>query len=306
MRTRPLVACFVLSAAFASAREARADDVPAYAKLPVGQLSAPPTNTRKGVGARESVPGVFVVRAQNGVTVTADAAVAGDVRRNGSFELTTSSCVAEVEGRLESEGGDPGAAEWSENLRSDARAFTRTDSTPFGGVTAFHMERLVDHDGSPSLEYMDFWVDPRTHGVRMITKGALPLKLVASPGFGIQVFAARDERPDGKRFVQFVVSRTSVEASTDLRMSATRLDGQSVQALGCAHQRVAVPVERYGDGVTILAPVRLPERRDHDDSRLRDMRVHVSVSQTARDKEPLVAVSAGWSGREQIDRGAEH
>ena len=41
------------------------------------------------------------------------------------------------------------------------------------------------------------------------------------------------------------------------------------------------------------------------ESRNRDMQIHLSVSQSARDKEPLLAVSFGWAGRESVIRSTE-
>ena len=41
------------------------------------------------------------------------------------------------------------------------------------------------------------------------------------------------------------------------------------------------------------------------ESRTRDMQIHLSVSQTAREKEPLLAVSFGWAGRESVRRETE-
>jgi len=41
------------------------------------------------------------------------------------------------------------------------------------------------------------------------------------------------------------------------------------------------------------------------ESRTRDMQIHLSVSQTAREKEPLLAVSFGWAGRESVTRTTE-
>ena len=38
------------------------------------------------------------------------------------------------------------------------------------------------------------------------------------------------------------------------------------------------------------------------ESRTRDIQIHLSVSQTAHDKEPLLAVSFGWAGRESVQR----
>lgn len=49
-------------------------------------------------------------------------------------------------------------------------------------------------------------------------------------------------------------------------------------------------------------PVTPPVTPVEREVRTRDVQVHLSVSQTARDKEPLVAVSFGWSSRETVHR----
>lgn len=50
------------------------------------------------------------------------------------------------------------------------------------------------------------------------------------------------------------------------------------------------------------APVPLAVERE---VRTRDMQIHLSVSQTVREKEPLLAVSFGWAGRESVRREIE-
>jgi len=39
--------------------------------------------------------------------------------------------------------------------------------------------------------------------------------------------------------------------------------------------------------------------------RMRDIEVHLGVSQTSRDPQPILAVSFGWAGREQVTRVVE-
>lgn len=45
-----------------------------------------------------------------------------------------------------------------------------------------------------------------------------------------------------------------------------------------------------------------PEAAVEREARTRTMQIHLGVSQSSRDKEPLVAVSFGWASREQVER----
>jgi hypothetical protein len=49
-------------------------------------------------------------------------------------------------------------------------------------------------------------------------------------------------------------------------------------------------------------PTPTPTTSVEREVRTRDVQLHLSVSQTSRDKEPLVAVSFGWAGRETLQR----
>jgi hypothetical protein len=195
-----------------------------------------------------------------------------------------------------------------------------------------------------TLESVDAWVDPATRGARLIGKSSLPLKLVRTPVFGLKVYAARDERPDGKRLVQFIVVRpktTSANGRTS-QMWSMRQEGIVAHSSGCGHARLALPADaKSGETATFVATVVLPaldgsgtpsvtkvepkaeakdakprpvaffpgmkrgsgvEGENEREVRTRMLHVQVSVSQTSREKEPLVSVSSSWGGREQLDR----
>lgn len=52
------------------------------------------------------------------------------------------------------------------------------------------------------------------------------------------------------------------------------------------------------------APAEQPPMVERE-ARTRDMQIHLSVSQSSRDQDPLLAVSFGWAGREQVQRVLE-
>ena len=357
---RLLVSLGVVAGALASTGDARGGDAPAFSDLPVGRFTTPPKTTIDSVSARESVPGIFVVSPQNAgnlparqryVTITTDARVAAAVRSGGMPETAPSACLTEMFQRAFSKDDEKGS-EWDENLATEGQAFEKHADNVWSGVIAVHTERVVEQNGAVSLESVDAWVDPQTRGARLISKGSVPLKLVRTPAFGVKVYAGRDERPDGKRFVQFVVVRPSTTAiGKSDQMWAMRPDGDLVHSSGCGHQRMAIPVQGSGgDTATIVATVVLPKldangkevkepaaetpstttttatakpipkvrpaffgartfgvagsgtTGKESEIRSRVMHIQVSVSRTAREKEPLVSVSSSWGGREQVDR----
>jgi hypothetical protein len=57
-----------------------------------------------------------------------------------------------------------------------------------------------------------------------------------------------------------------------------------------------------GKGARAPKPLRAPARSEEKEVRMRDMQIHVSLSKTSRDKEPVLAVSFGWASREQMQR----
>jgi hypothetical protein len=241
----------------------------------------------------------------------------------------------------------------------------RSKDNEQGGVSAVHTEKIVETNGQVSLESVDAWVDPVTLGARLIGRASLPLTLVGSAAFGLKVYAARDERGPGGRFVQFVVVRPSTPSTARSgTMVGMRQDGSNAHGNGCGHLRMALVVGATNDdSAVVIAPVELSSTvvpaplpdpapkaslgdDDADDetsarkakprgkkrrlpphpgsssaagaveldginltvereSRTRDMEIHLSVSQTAREKEPLLAVSFGWAGRESVIRTNE-
>jgi hypothetical protein len=347
---RVLVSLGVIATVLASAEPARAGDPPSFSDLPVGRFTVPPKKKIDGISGHESVPGIFVVAPKHVgnlpaqhryVSITTDAQAAAAARAGAIPDAPPAACVTEMH-QLSFPKADDKELEWEENLSTEAHAYMRTADNPMSGVVAIHTERLVEQSGSLTLESLDAWIDPQTRGARLISKGSVPLKLVRTPAFGMKVYAGRDERPDGKRFVQFVVVRPSTSPfGKDGQMWAMRDEGV-VHSSGCGHQRIALPIEGIGgDSATVVATVVLPkldangnevkeaapsaskptaklrpvffgkrapgpdEKNDEREIRTRTMHIQVSVSQTTRDKEPLVSVSSSWGGREQVERFIE-
>ena len=357
---RALVSLGVLAGLLAIAGDTRGDSAPTFAELPVGRLSVPSQRTPGAISARESVPGIFVVPPRYGygggrryVSISADARVAAAQKGGDHWDPSRSmptGCVAQLHrSRLSFGDGDAGDSEWDENLATEVQAYSKTADNPSSGVMAVHSERIVEQGGVVTLESVDAWVDPATRGARLISKASLPLKLLREPAFGMKVYAGRDERPDGKRFVQFVVIRPEgPHMERTSQVWAMRQEGSLAHSSGCSHQRVAIPLdEASGDTATVIATVLLPApgasageaRRGSPppvappptpnvrtppraflgaagagpipagfkevELRTRVMHIQVSLSRTAREKEPLVSVSSSWGGREQVDRVIE-
>jgi hypothetical protein len=335
MKARAPLALAISLLGLASASEARAEDPTSFAKLPVGRLSAPPAKRPGRVGGGAKVPGVFAVAAPPGmggryVTVLADQGAAEAMKKGlgRGPSASPTACLSEASaldmGIMV--GGPSGEAEWPETIAPEATVIPGGRHGPRVGVVAVHSERLVEGKGAAYLEWTDAWVDPATRGTKLITKSALPLKLVRSSAFGVRVYAARDERPDGKRFVQFVVARPlkAAEAIHVEGLTATHQDNATAHSR-CAFIRVGLPADQgSNESVSVTANVVLPSLEaegeagikgapaaeptrapkvppvpDGREIRVREMNIEVGVSQTARDRDPVVSVSLGWGGRER-------
>jgi hypothetical protein len=270
IQMRAFTAASALAGILAFAPEAHGDETspaPSFAALPVGRTTAPPRKRIGFVSARESVAGLFVSAARGPaqvVQVTADANAAARVKGQASPDARNEMpavCITQMQESFEGSEVDEAAELWNESISTETHAYPRTPDTPAAGVIAVHTERVVEQGGAATLESVDAWVDPSTRGARLIAKASLPLTLVHSPGFGVKVYAGRDERPDGKRFVQFVVVRprtSSIDRTS--QMWSMRLDGEVAHSAGCAHQRVALAVDGNGGAAaTIVATAILPE-----------------------------------------------
>jgi hypothetical protein len=190
-------------------------------------------------------------------------------------------------------------------------------------VVQIHSERFVDEGGSPQLESTDVWLDTRTRGARLASTMTLPLRRVASEPGGIEVYVGRDERPDGKRLVQFVLRRRP-DAPAPPRAAglfAARIEGTAEPvSTGCGHVRVAMAPAIDGAETAVLSLQAIlpplgpgersvatslgpdPSGAPTEEIRSRALHLHLGVSQTPSEREPRLSVSASWGGREQLQR----
>lgn len=336
MKTRNgLLLCSLtaLALGLAGGREARAADA-GFAELPVGRFTAAPAKKPGWISPRESVRGLFVVANGSGghpqeryVSIVTDERLAAGIKSANRFvrfgSEGPSGCLSES---FDDDGADRKDREWPADLAPEVNGFMRSPDNPRSGVLAVHSERVVEQGEGATLESVDAWVDPNTRGAKLIAKTSLPLKLVRGPTFGVKVYAGRDERPDGKRWVQFVVVRAkSATAPRGDQMWSMRQDGSMAHSSGCGHARLALAADaKDGDTATFVVSTLLPsltageppkasasppaDKTGAQDREVRSrlMNVQVSVSQTSRDKDPLVSVSSSWGSREQVDRVADN
>ena len=373
------VACALL----ALAPGAHAGEVPGYGALAAGHVSRLPTaKIPASIAAREKVPGFFPVRQKfssdvpvsaRHITIATEQKQADAIREGSGSgnELEVGACMSEQQqsGHSEDDDVDVEAHEWTMGQMREVNLWPKSKDNEQGGVSAVHSEKVVETNGQVSLESVDAWVDPVTLGARLIGRASLPLTPVGSAVGGVKVYAARDERGPGARFVQFVVVRPATASSARSgTMMAIRQDGANAYGNGCGHLRITLVVGATNhDSALVIAPVEIastvvaappPEAPmaaldddehgadDRDDlaekkakpgmkkrrfprpkpsspsanaaadegamnpmvereSRNRDMQIHLSVSQSAREKEPLLAVSFGWAGRESVIRTTE-
>ena len=192
-------------------------------------------------------------------------------------------------------------------------------------------ERVIEGEGGkPRLDTTDAWVDIDTLGARLIQKTSTTLGRVGTGPSNVDVFATRDEKN-----VQFVIRPSTRGIDKDVPSSVvslgTRLSAQTPSggaSMGdCGHMRVSVGVEPgSGQMATIVGTAILPPAPDDDDDgtqtkekdedddtgaakpkpprdlRMRPFVASLSVSQTKSEKEPIVSVAFGWSGKDQHQR----
>jgi hypothetical protein len=308
------------------ATTAHADpQLPAYAALPQGSLSAPPsTKIPAHIAATEKVPGFYVtvpnmnmkVRAamkRTSVPRFAQVFASEDHAKGGNRNSDT--CFAEdpterVSKRkidpMPSEDAEPRA--WSNLQQMLTFPISRDMGVPVG-VHAVHSERIVTSGDFASLESADVWVDPETKGVRLIGRASTPLRLLGAVPKGPRVWAMREG--DDKLHV-FVTQDPEILTRGDglVSVSARGTD----QASSCSHLRVTLKVEKGGaDAVSILGTADLPalERGDGrgakgaSELRIRPVRVHTSVTWTSHDTAPVMTLSFGWEARTRTQPGPE-
>lgn len=293
-----------------------------FDELPVDRFTTPPAKKPSFINPRETVPGLFVVSPpQHGIPmrervvwVMTDPRLAQSMKSGEGMDFLSGAhgCLSDPF-RMDHFGRQKGG--WSETQSAQIQLMMKSADNPTGGVTAVHAEEVVQSDKGATLEIIDAWVDPATKGARLISKASLPLKLVRGPFFGVNVYAARDER-DGK--VDFVVVRPKSKSTMAANIFALRPDGMSSSSTQCTHHRVELETRPTGDLATFVVHAELPsldpkpikpraerivrEGFSEVEVRTRQLHVQVSVSQLSREKSPLVSVSATWAQRESIER----
>jgi hypothetical protein len=195
-------------------------------------------------------------------------------------------------------------------------------------VTAIHQERFFQEDKKARVEIVDAWVDPVTHGVRLIGKSTMPLERIGSAWRGVRLYAAR-----GDKVIHVVARRDKPKElttdqppskSVDFRlMSAMRQpltvempsgEHESTQC-GFAHvslkaQQGAAETAMFETNTVFIDPVE-PKVETEDEPaprfnreegptlRVRPFRATVSSTWSSKDTAPVISVSFGWSGRER-------
>ena len=306
----------MLAGATASGDErtsAPSDAAVPFSALPSGTMPRPPKTKRPyGVDGSLRVPGFAVASAPAGygggfAVVGPNMQAAREMGRS-EFSPQGRACFTNL-GGLDRE-DDP---TWNGPLES-----TLTIQSESGPVPV-HSERIAESNGQTSLEVADAWVDPRTHGARLIGRATIPLARVATLVGGVNVYAARDDN-----FVHVVLISPRDTMAREPLFAVTHGEIAMSQ---CDHLRVTLKVDKgHGDTTSFVDTVRLtsldapepapppkPKAKNGPkdapaalfdvlktpEARFRPLHVHASASWLSRDKEPILAVSAGWDAREQ-------
>jgi hypothetical protein len=356
--TRGLLVGLLLAAVICT-RDATADApplaklgaTPSFVRLPEGHVAAMPEGAPPStIGAHEKLPGFVVVPpplAQRKYLARAEkdaglAFVFADREHAKRFLASRAveddgadTCFVEGERtraapRKQSDGEDaddamaPANSDWPAQGSSQLSLQFRR-SEPAGAVRAVHAERLVTEGaGLAILQATDAWVDPRTHGVRLIARSRVPLARVFVGPNGLEVYAARDGGG-----VQVVV-RASLHPVDDaavsealrplLRNLAMVLPDGSAITSDCGHLRLALhPSPEAAQMASLQSNAFLPpldedepdgpaqafESRESRASRKvqamrrRPFQLSVSASESSVDAHPVFSVTVGWIGRER-------
>jgi hypothetical protein len=199
-------------------------------------------------------------------------------------------------------------------------------------VRPIHLERLSVQGEEATLETSDAWLDTQTLGARLIGSSTAKLAKVSAGPNGFALFGMRE--PTGG-VVDFVVSAPlaptpdpKVDGSKALENIARRMEGQlpggSMLNSSCGHVRFSMSVKPgLGDVATVVANAFLPPAADDADDvpsgmegmskefidrmrehtqRTRPVALDVSISQLASELAPLLSVTFGWAGKDQLQR----
>ena len=301
---------------------------PKFSSIPVGRMTTMPTKARpSSIPRRESVPGLYPVlpawaahapaRERNTV-VAADPRQAEALRTGAELRGGDSSaCFAESRAVFRANrDADEADSEWGSggSFSAETQVTPKRADDPTSGVAAVHVERVIDQGGGASLESTDAWVDPATQGARLIARSVVPLVL-AGTASGTKVFVGRDERPNGKRFLQVVLvpPHAAAGAATPFVRQAWVRTKSSIAHGSCSHIRVALTLApgaaEANDHATFQTSLLLGTqpapaseatqgRGSLQELRIRNLSVQASISKVTKDPEPVVSVSFSWAGRE--------
>lgn len=346
---------------------ASAASTPAYSALPSGSMTPPPKDKAPvRVPKTEHVEGFAVAdppKRQLGeggkitnVVVFASASDAQDYTagKPGAFFGGRGSVDNVCFARRSQRGFvDEGSSEWAFDMEPTSRISApwkppppppkgqkpvagKSSFSPSLGemeVTAVHQEHFVAEGNKARIETTDAWIDPVTHGVRLIARSTLALERIGTAQ-GVTLFAARGDK------ALHVVARREKPSDTpehppsssrEFRMAnlmrmplmVQKSDGQTdASQCGFAHvslktskgnaematfetQAIFVDTpdpkknEKANDTEDVLKAMIRPQQDEEPEVRLRPLRATVSSTWGSKDKEPVISVSFGWAGRER-------
>ena len=313
------LAGLLAAATLATVTDARADDKSgatgsAFSTIPAGTIGAPPKGkVPAAIPGNEKVPGFFIAKGNFGrdfVSVVPSARAAKQFE-GGSREEPQPGDACFVEDQPQNRRF--GTEEKDRSWRGDLQPALMMQSSSTGGnrvgVTAVHSERVVEDGAKVSLEVVDAWVDPRSRGVRLISRSTVPLLAVSTLLGGTRVLAAREGEDV---HVILVAPRASTRAVAQEGIFS--IVDTNVSHSPCDHMRVTIKSEKgQGHSASFVSNVQLASSDEKDttpapakpgmpprtDIRFRPIHVNASVTWPSREKEPLLSVSAGWDSRER-------
>jgi hypothetical protein len=335
---------------------------PAYGALPAGNMTAPPKDKAPArIPKTESVDGFAVGdppknqlrdgKITNVIIFAKDADAKDYTAGKAGFSSTRAGSDSVCFARRSERGvvDEGGAGEWAFDMEpttrisapwkpppplpKGAKATPKLMSPVLGDmeVTAVHQERFFADNGKARVEMTDVWVDPVTHGARLIGKSTLTLDRVGVSQGGVTLYAAR-----GDKALHVVARRERLAEAPDHApttprdfrlLSASRMplmieksDGQ-MDATQCGFAHVSLKAQKGtaematfetqtvfvdppspkkidDDAVTAMVSG-TPPKEDEPELRVRPLRATVSSTWATRDKEPVLSVSFGWAGRER-------
>lgn len=203
-------------------------------------------------------------------------------------------------------------------------------------VTAMHLEKLVvTEDKKARLETVDAWVDPVTHGARLIGRAAIPLERIGSAHHGVKLYAARGDkvvhvvarrdRPKEMNAVDQPTKQAEFRMMNAMRQQMVVHNAAGEQdSTQCSFGHVVLRAQQgsaetamFETNTVFLDPPEPKSEKEKADEdmfgmgsfgrtqdngpgiRVRPFRATVSSTWSSRDTAPVISVSFGWAGRER-------